>query len=59
MLGLDVCLSGQYIKPLMPYAPVFPFNGPAKFNVSIKPGQNPAEKIQFTVKQYQYVEKEH
>lgn len=48
MLGLDVCLSGQYIEPLMPHAPVFPFCGPTKYNVSIKPGQNPTQKIQFT-----------
>ena len=50
MLGLDVCLSGRYVKPLMPYAPVFPFGGPTKYNVSIRPGQNPTQKIQFTVK---------
>ncbi|KAL9951821.1 hypothetical protein ACROYT_G044556 [Oculina patagonica] len=48
ILGLDVCMSGQYIKPSKPYAPVFPFCGPTKFNVSIKPGENPTKKIQFT-----------
>lgn len=35
----------------MPQAPVFPFCGPAKLNISIKPGDNPAQKIQFTVNQ--------
>ena len=57
ILGLDACLSGQYIKPAMPFAPVFPFCGPTKLNVSIKPGENPTQKIQFTVKQYLFVNK--
>ncbi|KAJ7321410.1 hypothetical protein OS493_034983 [Desmophyllum pertusum] len=39
ILGLDVCLSGRYIKPVTPHAPVFPFCGPSKFNISIKPGK--------------------
>lgn len=49
ILGLDVCLSGRYIKPVTPHAPVFPFCGPSKFNISIKPGKNPAQKIKLTV----------
>lgn len=47
LLGMDVCLSGEYIRPFVPHPPVFPFSGPAKFNVSIKPGKTPARKIQF------------
>ena len=52
LLGMDVCLSGEYIRPFVPHPPVFPFSGPAKFNVSIKPGKTPARKIQFKVRNH-------
>ncbi|XP_074612059.1 vitellogenin-2-like isoform X3 [Acropora palmata] len=47
MFGMDMCVSGQYTRPLMSHAPIFPFFGPAKFNVSIKPGKSAAQSIQF------------
>ena len=50
MFGMDMCVSGQYTRPLMSHAPIFPFFGPAKFNVSIKPGKSAAQSIQFKVK---------
>lgn len=49
VLGMDVCLSGEYVEPLVPHPPVFPFCGPKKFNITIRPGKNPAHKIQFKV----------
>ena len=47
---MDMCVSGQYTRPLMSHAPIFPFFGPAKFNVSIKPGKSAAQSIQFKVR---------
>ena len=50
ILGLDVCLRGEYIEQSQPDKRVYPFCGPSKYNVFIKPGINPATKIQFKVK---------
>lgn len=50
MFGTDMCVSGEYTRPLMSRAPIFPFFGPAKFNVSIKPGKSAAQSIQFKVR---------
>ena len=46
---MDVCLSGEYIQTSVPHPPVFPFCGPTDFNISLKPGKNPASAIQFKV----------
>ena len=46
---MEVCLSGEHIQPSVPHPPVFPFCGPKNFNISLKPGKNPARAIQFKV----------
>ena len=46
---MEVCLSGEHIQPSVPHPPVFPFGGPTNFNISLKPGKNPARVIQFKV----------
>ncbi|CAH3178702.1 unnamed protein product, partial [Porites lobata] len=47
IIGMEVCLSGEHIQPSVPHPPVFPFGGPTNFNISLKPGKNPARAIQF------------